>query len=131
MTTTAQTWFFNTPENNSYLIGERIRTSLWDARFGNIWLETVRSEAPYLMRGALQGAEVELEWTPKQWCILRTKPAHLLLYGGIKNILGFSALFKYETPNGFTAWEWRLGDIKERWQAIQGKPEFGKLQMIT
>jgi len=130
MTTSAKTWFYNTPENNAYLIGERIRTSLWDARFGDIWLETARSEAPYLMRGTLQNTDVELEWMPKQWCILRTKPAHSLLYGGVKNILGFDAVFKYETPNGFTAWEWRLGNAKERWQAIQGKPEFGKLQQI-
>jgi hypothetical protein len=130
MTTTAKTWFYHPPENSAYLIAERIRTSLWDARFGNIWLETVRAEAPFLMRGTLQGTEVELEWMPNTWCILRTKPEHLLLYGGIKNILGFNAAFKYETPEGFAAWEWRLGDMKERWQAIQGKPGFGKLQQI-
>jgi hypothetical protein len=103
---------------------------LWDARFGDIWLETARGEAPYLMRGTLQTTDVELEWTPKQWCILRVKPAHALLYQGIKNILGFEAAFKYETPNGFTAWEWRLGDAQERWQTIQGKPEFGKLEQL-
>lgn len=130
MTTSALTWFYNAPEKNSFLIDERIRTSLWDARLGSIWIETVRAESPILMRGTFQGTVLELEWEPKKWCTLRTKPETKLLYGTIKNILGFNATIKYETPEGFTAWEWRLNDLKERWQAIQGQPGFSKLEQI-
>jgi hypothetical protein len=42
MTTTAHTWFYTKPENNAYALAERVRTTLWDARIGNIWLDTVR-----------------------------------------------------------------------------------------
>lgn len=130
MTTTANTWFYNPPEKNAFLIAERLRTSLWDGRLGSIWLDTVRAESPILMRGNFKGALIELEWEPKQWCILRTNPAAEDVLVVIKNILGFAPSFKYETPAGFIGWEWRLGNTKERWQAIQGQPEFGKLEML-
>lgn len=130
MTTTAQTWFYNTPEQNAYAIAERVRTNFWDARFGSVWLDTVRVEPPILMRGTYQGSEVELEWQPRKWCLLRTKPASPPLSAGVSNILGFKPAFKYKDPRGCVVWEWRLGDLDARWQAIQGRPEFGELERL-
>lgn len=130
MTTTAKTWFYNVPEKNLYLIGERVRTTFWDARFGGLWLDTLRAEPPILMRGTYQGGSVELEWQPRTWCILRTHPAHESLARGVSNILGFNPAFRYEDPQGNTVWEWHLGDHGQRWQALQGKPEYGRLTRL-
>ncbi|HKZ68751.1 MAG TPA: hypothetical protein VI547_07005 [Anaerolineales bacterium] len=130
MTTTAKTWFYTTPESNPYLINERVRTNFWDARFGGLWLDTVKADAPILMKGSYQEAAVELEWQPGQWCALRTNPASEALSLGVTNILGVRPAFKYEDPRGNTVWEWHIGDMHARWQSIQGKPEFGKLQRL-
>ncbi len=130
MTTTAKTWFFNAPEKNAYAIGERVRTNFWDARFGGLWLDTVRVEPPILMTGIYQGSAVELEWQPSRWCSLRTKPAMPNLSIGLSNILGFKPALKYEDPRGYSVWEWRLVDLNARWQAIQGNPAFGKLEKL-
>ena len=130
MTTTSKTWFYTPPEKNPYLIAERVRTNFWDARFGSIWLDTVRSEAPILMKGAYQNSAVELEWEPAQWCFLRTNPASEALVNGVTNLLMLKPSLKYEDPRGYTVWEWHVGDFNARWQAIQGKPEFGKLQRL-
>jgi len=130
MTTTAKTWFYTIPEKNAYAIGERVRTNFWDARFGGLWLETVRAEPPILMTGHYQGSKIELEWEPGKWCLLRTQPESSSLATGVANILGFKPAFKYEDAGGNTVWEWRVGDRAARWQAIQGRPEFGKLERL-
>jgi len=130
MTTSALTWFYQQPENNPYLIAERIRTNFWDARFGGLWLDTVRAENPILMKGTYKGDAIELEWTPSQWCTLRTSPANKALAQGVSNLLRFKPSFCYEDPNGNTVWEWRLKDSDTRWQSIQGKPEFNQLKKL-
>lgn len=130
MTTTAKTWFYNTPEKNAYAIGERVRTNFWDARFGGIWLDTVRAEPPFLMTGHYQNSKIELEWQPGQWCMLRTEPESSALATGVANILDFKPAFKYEDPQGHTVWEWRLSDVNARWQALQGHPEYGRLERL-
>src|SRR3990172_4547633 len=130
MTTTAQTWFYNTPEDSPYLIAERVRTNFWDARFGGLWLDTVRAEPPILMRGTYNGSDVEMEWHPGQWLILRAKPASEALAQGVTNVIGFKPAFKYDDPHGYAAWEWHLGDLKTRWQIIQGRPDFGRLERL-
>lgn len=130
MTTTALTWFYRQPENNPFLIAERVRTNFWDARFGGLWLDTLRAEPPILMQGAYHGAQVELEWEPAKWCILRTSPAVESLAQAVSNLIRFRPLFRYEDPRGYAVWEWRLNDGAARWQAIQGKPEFGRLKKL-
>jgi hypothetical protein len=127
MTTTSKTWFYNVPEKNLYLIGERVRTNFWEARFGDLWLDTIRAEPPILMRGTYQNSVVEFEWEPRKWAILRTRPANAALVKGVSNVLLFNPAFHYEDPQGNAVWEWHLGDLNQRWQAIQGKPEYGNL----
>lgn len=130
MTTSALTWFYQQPEKNAYLIAERIRTNFWDARFGGLWLDTVKIEPPILMKGTYKGSAIELEWEPGKWCLLRTSPVNDALALGVSNLVRFRPSFQYEDPNGNTVWEWRLTDGDARWQAIQGKPEFNKLQKL-
>jgi hypothetical protein len=130
MTTSALTWFYKTPEKNAYLIAERVRTNFWDARFGTLWLDTVRAESPILMKGTYQDSRIELEWEPGKWCVLRTSPASAPLAQGVSNLLQMKPAFKYEDPQGNTVWEWQVGDVETRWHAIQGLPEFGNVHRL-
>jgi hypothetical protein len=130
MTTSSLTWFYQQPENNPYLIAERVRTNFWDARFGSLWLDTVKADSPILMKGHYKGSAVELEWEPSKWCILRTNPGNAALAQGVSNLIRFRPSFQYEDPLGSTIWEWRLTDADSRWQAIQGRPGYGQLQRL-
>ncbi len=124
MTTNSATWFYHTPEKIPYLLAERVRTTFWDERFGGLWLDTVRAEAPLLMEGAHNGAHVKLEWEPAKWMRLYTAPASPALAQGVSNILRRPAALRYEDSQGFTVWEWWLEGAGKRWQEIQGKPAF-------
>jgi hypothetical protein len=130
MTTSSLTWFYQQPENNPYLIAERVRTNFWDARYGGLWLDTIKSESPILMAGTYNKSRVELEWEPGKWLILRTNPANEALSQGVSNLIRFRPAIRYEDPKGNTVWEWRLKDTDARWQILQGKPEFGKLKRL-
>ena len=126
MTTTSATWFYRTPEKVPYLLAERVRTTFWDERFGSLWLDTVRAEAPFLMKGTCNGAQVKLEWEPGQWCRLYSTPASPALAQGVTNILRRKVVLRYEDPQGETVWEWWLtsADADKRWQEVQGKPAY-------
>ena len=126
MTTTAATWFYRTPEKIPYLLGERVRTTFWDERFGGLWLDAVTTEPPIVMQGSCDGAAVKMEWEPAKWLRLSTAPASPALAHGVANILRFKPVLRYEDPDGHTVWEWWLADddADKRWQDIQGKPAF-------
>jgi hypothetical protein len=125
MTTTARTWFFARPEANAYAIAERVRTTFWDARVGNIWLDVVRAESPHLMRGHNRGADVEMEWEAGRWLYLRTRPGQPELVRRVSFILGFKPALSYEGADGWSVWEWHTDGGDRRWQAIQGVPAYG------
>jgi hypothetical protein len=125
MTTTSKTWFYSKPENNAYALAERVRTNLWDARIGNIWLDTVRAESPFLMAGLYDGCRIEMEWEPGSWLALRSEAPIEFLPDRLGFVLGFKPDIAYEdSANGWTVWEWHLDGGDKRWQAIQGIPTF-------
>lgn len=126
MTTTAATWFYRAPEKEAYLIGERVRTTYWEARIGGIWLDAVQVEAPIVMQGYYNGAAVQLEWEPARWMRLSSAPAAPALAHATANILRCKPALRYEDPEGRTIWEWWLDPdaADKRWQEIQGKPAF-------
>jgi hypothetical protein len=130
MTTSSATWFYKVPEKNNYLIAERVRTNFWDARYGGLWLDTIRAESPILMSGNYQGSSVELEWEPGKWCALRTNPGSEPLVMGVTNVLGLKPVFRYDDPRGYSVTEWHVGDLETRWKAIQGRPEYGQLKRL-
>ncbi len=131
MTTTARTWFYTKPEADAYAIGERVRTTLWEARLGDIWLDTVRAESPHLMRGRYDGAKVEMEWEAGRWLALRTGPASPGLADRLGHVLGFKPALTYQTPESWTVWEWHTDGGDKRWQAIQGIPAYSQPQRLN
>ena len=124
MTTTALTWFYTKPENNAYALAERVRTTLWEARLGSVWLDTVRAEPPYLMSGRYHDARVEMEWEAGRWLSLRTAPPAPGLAQGLSQVLRFKPAMTYDNADGWTVWEWHVDGGDKRWQAIQGIPTF-------
>jgi len=124
MTTTAATWFYRVPENQPYLLAERVNSTFWEARLGGVWLNVEKSSPPFSMAGSYNGAEVKLEWDPNKWMRLQTTPASPGLAKGLDNILHRKADFRYETPDGQTVWEWWIANADKRWQELQGKPAF-------
>ena len=124
MTTTARTWFYAQPEKNAYALAERVRTTLWEARLGDIWLDTVRAESPFLMRGRYNKADVEMEWEPGKWLALRSKPGDDYLVQRMSFVLGRKPTFTYEDVEGRTVTEWHIDGGAKRWQAIQGVPAY-------
>jgi len=131
MTTTAQTWFYTKPEENAYAIGERVRTTLWEARIGDIWLDTVRAESPHLMRGRYNSAEIEMEWEAGKWLALRTCPGAPALADKISQVLRLKPAITYHMPEGWRAWEWHTDGGDKRWQAIQGIPNYDQPQRLN
>ncbi len=128
MTTTAATWFYRAPEKRPYLIAERVRTSLWDQRLGSLWLDTVSAEPPITMRGFYNNQPVQLEWEPAQWLRLSAKPEAPALANALANLLRRKPTLRFIDADGYTVWEWWLSPdaAEQRWQAIQGKPAFGR-----
>ena len=124
MTTTAATWFYRMPEKQAYLLSERVNSTFWEARLGGVWLNVDRAESPFAMSGGYNGAEISLEWEPNKWLRLQTAPESPGLAKGLANILRRGANLRYETSDGCTVWEWRLGDADQRWAELQGKPAY-------
>lgn len=133
MSTTAETWFYNEPENQAYLIGERLNASFWQARAVNTYWKVVRDEPPYVAHG-YQGEEiVELEWVPREWLTLRA-PADAetdrLAEVISKRILATPATFSYVTHDGRHVYEWHRGDAAKRWNELQGRYEVSQLKRL-
>ena len=124
MTTTAATWFYRAPENQAYLLGERVNSTFWEERLGGVWLNVEKASPPFRMVGNYNGAEVKLEWEANKWMRLETAPASPGLAKGLENILHRRANFRYETSDGYTVWEWWIENADKRWQELQGKPAY-------
>lgn len=130
MAATATTWFYRTPENNPYLLAERVNGTFWDYRFGSVLLHVTRAQSPFAMRGSYNGAVVGLEWEPKKWARLTTSPAAPSLAQGVSNIIRRPASIRYETASGETVWEWWLEGADRRWQELQGKAAYRNPQRL-
>ncbi|MCC7358857.1 MAG: hypothetical protein IT317_05240 [Anaerolineales bacterium] len=125
MAATAASWFYRAPENNAYLLAERVNGTFWDNRLGGVLLSTVRAESPFGMIGAYQGANVRMEWEPNKWLRLATSPAVPSLVDSVANILRRKPTLRFDDADGETVWEWRLEDADKRWAEVQGKAAFG------
>ncbi len=124
MTTTAAIWFYRAPENEAYLLAERVNSSFWEERLGGVYLSANKTVAPFSMSGNYNGADVKLTWDTNKWLRLETAPGAPGLAKGLENMLRRGASFRYETPEGYTVWEWWLANADKRWQEMQGKPAF-------
>lgn len=124
MTTTAATWFYNAPEKVPYLVSERVNTTYWEARIGQVLFRTEKVDGPFVLSGMYATSQLRLEWEPNQWLRLTADPAVPVLVEGTRMILRRKPFLRYETPEGASVWEWWLAGGDKRWQEIQGKPAY-------
>ncbi|MGQ0605079.1 MAG: hypothetical protein ACT4QE_25660 [Anaerolineales bacterium] len=128
MNTPALKWFYTTPEKKPYMLSERLRNSFWELRLGSLWLDTVSAESPFAAEGAFSDGPVRLDWEINQWLRLTAKPEAPALADGVKVLLGRKPLLSYTDAEGRTVHEWWVQPdaAEKRWQAVQGKPQFGQ-----
>lgn len=130
MVTNASTWFYSEPEHNAYLIEERVNHTFWSNRITDVHLDCTNAEPPFRMVGEWRGLPVELEWEPKKYLTLTTKPvdqSNKLLIG-VKEILGFNPTISYVDPGGNMIAEWHATEVGERVQEIQGNPNYRQIK---
>jgi len=126
MTTSAATWFYRAPEKAPFLLAERVRTTFWDARFGDFWVDAVSTESPIRMEGIYSGQAIQFDWEPGKWFKLSTNAVSKALLEGTNLVLGLKAVLKYEDSGGQLVWEWWVNpdELEKRWKEIQGKPSY-------
>lgn len=129
----AAKWFYAAPEKRPYVIAERLRNSLWDLRFGDLWLDTESVEGPIVLSGLYNGGPVKLEWEPRVWFRLTVSPDAPHLANAFKILLRFKPALSFVNKDGATVYEWypQPEAANKRWQEIQGKPAFGAPQRLS
>ena len=133
MSTTAETWFYNEPENQAYLISERLNATFWQARAVDVYWKVIRTEPPYLAHGYRGEEIIEMEWAPREWLALRapaSADAERLADIVSKRVLAFPATFTYVTPEGQRVYEWHRGGAAKRWNELQGRYEVSQLKRL-
>ncbi len=129
MTTTAQTWFYQPPENQAYLVTERLNSTFWAARVVSVYWRCVQAEPPFRAEGYWGDRLLELEWQPGEWLTLKgpgDTDLSELVEALSKRILAYPATLAYGDPDGNQVFEWHRDGGQQRWSEIQGRPAFVK-----
>ena len=99
MSTNAWTWFFNEPENQSFLITERLNSTFWQARVVDIYWRCTQDTPPFQAAGYVADEVVELTWQPNDWLALRVPAgfdADSLVKAIAQRVLTFPPTLTYE-----------------------------------
>jgi hypothetical protein len=107
MSTNSRTWFYTEPEHRPYYIEERVNQNLWANRFGSIYLDCVRAEPPFKMEGKWNGINLNIEWQPNNWFVLRASREDRTLISGFSQVLQMLPVVTYTSEDGLVATEWR------------------------
>jgi hypothetical protein len=107
MTASSRTWFYNEPEHRPYYIEERVNGNLWATRFGSIYLDCTRAEPPFRMEGKWNGIDVNIEWLPNTWFVLRTSREDKTLVTGFAQVLQLLPTVSYTQSDGTVVTEWQ------------------------
>lgn len=100
-------WFFIEEPNSKFIIQEHLRQDYWRAGPATMWIDAVNTTEPYKAVGYWHDVNFELEWTPRQYALLRAnrKEAELLRATSLQ--LGFKPTREYEEDGKYIV-EWRL-----------------------
>lgn len=124
MASNSTTWFHETPENNPYLLQERVNGNLWMARLWSLYFVTEQAEAPFRMVAQYNEAPLTLEWEPGKWLRLRSDQAVPSVATAFSNILQIPASLTYTDIEGKIITEWHSDGGAAQWQKIQGNPSY-------
>lgn len=124
MASTARTWFYHPPENNPYLLQERVNGTLWINRLWDVSFVCEQAEPPYRMSAAWNGQHVRIEWEPGRWFRLRAPGNAPALVSAFSNVLQIPASITFTDADGQIITEWHRDGGDARWREIQGNPGY-------
>lgn len=122
MATNSRTWFYTEPEHRPYYIEERVNQNLWANRLGSIYLDCVHAEPPFKMVGKWNGIDVNIEWQPNQWFVLRTSREDRTLISSFSQVLQMLPVVTFSGDDGLVTTEWRRDQAEgtRRVQEVKG-----------
>jgi hypothetical protein len=132
MSTNAWTWFFNEPENQAYLITERLNATFWQARVVNIYWHCTQDTAPFQAAGYAGDQVLGLSWQPGEWLSLRVPAgfdADDLVRAMTHRILTIPPTLTYEQGGG-QVYEWVLDGGQSRYAELQADPTLRALKPL-
>ncbi|MEL6272901.1 MAG: hypothetical protein AAFV33_19670 [Chloroflexota bacterium] len=124
MATSSRTWFYTTPEPRPYFIEERINHTLWKNRLQGIYMTCLTVEAPIKMEGDWYGNNIQFEWVPGDYFILRTTEERKDLIGVLRQMLMLRPALAYMDDEGNHVVEWHMDGGEQRWRELQGSPGY-------
>jgi hypothetical protein len=132
MSTNAWTWFFNEPENQSYLITERLNATFWQARVVNVYWRCTQDTAPYEAAGYAGDQVLGMSWQPKEWLALRVPPgfeADDLVKAISQRILTIPPTLTYEQAD-HQVYEWVVDGGQSRYTELEGDQTLSALKPL-
>jgi hypothetical protein len=132
MATSSRTWFYTTPEPRPYFIEERINHTLWKNRLQGIYMNCTRVQPPITMEGNWYGNQINFEWVPGDYFILRTTEERKDLIGVLRQMLMLRPALAYMDEDGNHVVEWHMDGGERRWHELQGSPHYqGLIRLRT
>jgi hypothetical protein len=132
MSTNAWTWFFNEPENQPFLITERLNATFWQARVVNVYWRCTQAAPPFQAAGYAGDQMIGLSWEPNDWLALRV-PAGFdsddLVRAISKRILTIPPTLTYE-QDGRRVYEWVVDGGQSRFAELQGDHSLSALKPL-
>jgi hypothetical protein len=132
MSTNAWTWFFNEPENQAYLITERLNATFWQARVVNIYWHCTQDTAPFQAAGYAGDQVLGLSWQPGEWLSLRVPTGfdeEDLVRAITHRILTVPPTLTYEQSSS-QVYEWVLDGAQSRYAELQADPTLNALKPL-
>lgn len=113
-------WFTKELPPTRHGIENAVRLSFWAAGFGDMWVTCVETEPPYKCQGLWRSAEsLDLEWSPKQYLLVKMKQPNRDALGAFERVLGHKALAAYRDEGGDVVVEWRVQDPDTRYADLE------------
>ena len=133
MSTNAGKWFYQEPENQAFLISERLNSTFWQARIVGAYWRCDRAEPPYHAKGYSGDHMLELEWVPGEWLALKVPAGadpDALVKAVATRIMAFPATLTYGNDDDQQVYEWHCDGGDQRWSEVQGTPQYKQPQRL-
>lgn len=135
MSANAGSWFFTQPEEQAFLISERINGTFWQARVYEVYWTCTKETAPYTAEGILpDGTPISLEWEAGKWLAIKASADYDLskiVDMVAERVLMTPVSVTYLDADGNRGYEWHLEGGEQRWGQIQGIARYSQLERLS
>ena len=113
------TWFFAQFPPSRFAIEGQVRSAIWKAGFGNMWISCTREEPPYECKGRWHGKEFTMEWEPANYLLLKLPEPNSEVLDAFERLMKHRALAAYKNGAGEVVVEWRAKNSDARFQELR------------